>query len=147
MKSAKNSTNSKNQRVAEFALTASQDVGQIRVRITPCICRLFSQHFCISKRERGASADAARHCAHELRPHGCQTDQQEPQNCREGPCTAFRSRARLYMDAVSMANPRRRDVMGKENNSTSCEPSEVRCAFVFFFFSPSRGQIFGLSAL
>ena len=29
---------------------------------------------------------------------------------------------------------------------TSYEPSEVRCAFVFFFFSPSRGQIFGLSA-
>ena len=63
-----------------------------------------------------------------------------------GLCTTLRSRARLYMDAVSMAKPRRRDVMGKENNSTSYEPSEVRCAFVFFFFSPSRGQIFGLSA-
>jgi len=50
------------------------------------------------------------------------------------------------MDAVSMAKPRRRDVMGKENNSTSYEPSEVRSAFMFFFFSPSRGQIFGLSA-
>ena len=37
------------------------------------------------------------------------------------------------------------DIMGKENNSTSYEPSEVLCAFVFFFFSPSRGQIFGLS--
>ena len=93
--------------------------------VTPCIC-LFSQHFCISKRERGASADAARHCAHELRPHGCQTDKQEPQKCREGPCTTFRSRARLYMDAVSMAKPRRRDVMGKENNSTSYEPCDAR---------------------
>ena len=97
-------------------------------------------------RERGASAASARHCAHELRPHGCQIDKQAPQKCREGPCTTFRSRTRLYMDAVGMAKPRRRDVMGKENNSTSYEPSEVRCAFVFFFFSPSRGQIFGLSA-
>ena len=73
------------------------------------------------------------------------TGKQAPQKCREGPCTAFQSKARLYMDAVSMAKPRRRDVMGKENNSTSYEPSEVLCAFVFFFFSPSRGQIFGLS--
>ena len=38
------------------------------------------------------------------------------------------------------------DVMGKENNSTSYEPSKVLCAFAFFFFSPSRGQIFGISA-
>ena len=68
------------------------------------------------------------------------------QKCREGPCTTFRSRTRLYMEAVGMAKPRRRDVMGKENDSTSYERSEVRCAFVFFFFSPSRGQIFGLSA-
>ena len=134
----------KTQRVSELCSQSFSEYRPIRVRITPCI--LFSQHFCISKRERGASADAARHCAHEMRPHGCQTDQQAPQKSREGPCTTFRSRARLYMDAVSMANPRRRDVMGKENNSTSCEPSEVRCAFVFFFFSPSRGQIFGLSA-
>ena len=126
-------------------LRASQNFWPIRVRITPCIC-LFSQHFFTSKRERGSSTATARHCAHELRPHGCQTDKQAPQKCREGPCTAFQSRARLYMDAVSMAKPRRRDVMGKENNSTSYEPSEVRCAFVFFFLSPSRGQIFGLSA-
>ena len=74
------------------------------------------------------------------------TGKQAPQKCQEGPYTAFQSKARLYTDAVSMAKPRRRDVMGKENNSTSYEPSEVRCAFVFFFFSPSRGQIFGLSA-
>ena len=117
----------------------------IRVRITPCIC-LFSQHFCISKRERGASADAARHCALELRPHGCQTDKQASQKFREGSCPTFQSRARLYIDAVCMAKPRRRDVTGKENNWTSYEPSEVRCALVFFFCSPSRGQISGLSA-
>ena len=122
------STKIASQRVSEqikLALRASQNFWPIRVRITPCIC-LFSQHFCISNRERGASADAARHCAHELRPHGCQTDKQAPQKCREGPCTAFRSRARLYMDAVSMAKPRRRDVMGKENNSTSYEPCDAR---------------------
>ena len=35
---------------------------------------------------------------------------------------------------------------GKEINSTSYEPSKVRRAFMFFFCSPSRGQIFGLSA-
>ena len=74
------------------------------------------------------------------------TGKRAPQKCREGPYTAFQSKARLYTDAVSMAKPRNRDVMGKENNSTSYEPSEVRCAFMFFFFSPSRGQIFGLSA-
>ena len=39
-----------------------------------------------------------------------------------------------------------RDVKGKEINLTSYEPSKVLCAFVYFFFSPSRGQIFGLSA-
>ena len=111
------------------------------MRITPCIC-LFSQHFFTSKRERGASTATARHCAHELRPHGCQTDKQAPRKCREGPCTMFQSRARLCMDAVSMAKPRRRDVMGKENNSTSYEPSEVRCAFVFFFCSRPRGDGF-----
>ena len=115
------------------------------MRITPCIC-LFSQHFFTSKRERGASTATARHCAHELRPHGCQTDKQAPRKCREGPCTMFQSRARLCMDAVSMAKPRGRDVMGKEINSTSYEPSKVLCAFVFFFCSPSRGQIFGMSA-
>ena len=86
--------------------------------VTPCIC-LFSQHFCISKRERGASADAARHCALELRPHGCQTDKQASQKFREGSCPTFQSRARLYIDAVCMAKPRRRDVTGKENNWTS----------------------------
>jgi len=49
------------------------------------------------------------------------------------------------MDAVSMAKPSRRDVTGKEIYSTSYEPLKMRRAFVFFFFSPSRGQIFGLS--
>ena len=57
----------------------------------------------------------------------------------------FQSRARLYTDAVSMAKPSRRDVTGKEIYSTSYEPSKVRCPFVFFFCSPSRGHIFGLS--
>ena len=71
------------------------------------------------------SAAAARHCAYELRPHGCQTDKQAPQKCREGPCTTFQSMARLYVDAVIMAKPRRRDVMGEENNSTNYEPSEM----------------------
>ena len=52
----------------------------------------------------------------------------------------------VSMDAVSMAKPSRRDVTGKEIYSTSYEPSKVRCAFVFFFCSPSRGHIFGLSA-
>ena len=50
------------------------------------------------------------------------------------------------MDAVSIAKPRGRDVMGKEINSTSYESLKVLCAFVFFFFAPSRGQIFGMSA-
>ena len=44
-----------------------------------------------------------------------------------------------------MAKPSRRDVTGKEIYSTSYEPLKMRRAFVFFFFSPSRGQIFGLS--
>ena len=91
-------------------------------------------------------AAATRHCAHVLRPRGCQTDKQAPQKCRESPCTTFQSRSRLYMDAVSMAKPSRRDVTGKEIYSTSYEPSKVRCALVFFFCSPSRGQIFGLPA-
>jgi hypothetical protein len=52
----------------------------------------------------------------------------------------------VSMDAVSMAKPSRRDVTGKEIYSTSYEPSKVRCAFVFFFCSPSRGQILGLAA-
>jgi len=132
------------QSFSEFlvALRASKNFWPFRVRITPCIC-LFSQHFFTSKREKGASAAAARHCAHELRPHGCQTDKQAPRKCREGPCTMFQSRARLFMDAVSMAKPRRRDVMGKENNSTSYEPSEVRCAFVFFFIRPRGARFSG----
>ena len=50
------------------------------------------------------------------------------------------------LDAVIMAKPRRRDVMGKEIYWTGYEPSKVRCAFVFLFCSPSRGQIFGQSA-
>mmetsp|Transcript_12045 Transcript_12045/g.46755 ORF Transcript_12045/g.46755 Transcript_12045/m.46755 type:complete len:96 (+) Transcript_12045:2630-2917(+) len=45
-----------------------------------------------------------------------------------------------------MAKPSRRVAMGKEIYSTSYEPSKVRCAFVFFFCSPSRGQIYGMSA-
>jgi len=65
--------------------------------------------------ERGASAAAARHSEHVLRPHGYQIDKQVPQKCREGPCTTFQSRARLYMGAVSMAKPRRRDVMAKKS--------------------------------
>ena len=68
------------------------------------------------------------------------------QKCRKCPCIPFQSRARLYMDAVSMAKPSRRDAKGKEIYSTSYEPSKVRCALVFFFCSPSRGQIFGLAA-
>ena len=128
--------------VSGFFLLRSQSFSEL---LAACIC-LFSQHFCTSKWERGASASAPRHCAHVLRPRGYQTDEQAPQNCRECLCSTFQSRARLYVDAVSMAKPSRRDVTGKEIYSTSYEPSKVRCAFVFFFCSPWRGHIFGMSA-
>jgi len=110
------------------------------------IYQSFSEFLANQKRERGelvtrrgtlppASAYEARV---KLYPTWC--------DVRAAPTYPANDLSRLYMDAVSMAKPRRRDVMAKENNSTSYEPSKVRCAFVFFFFSPSRGQIFGLSA-
>ena len=48
--------------------------------------------------------------------------------CREGPSTTFQSRARLYMDAISMAKPRRRDVKGREIYSTvmNCQKCVAR---------------------
>ena len=84
-------------------------------RVSELCSQSFSEILANQSRERGASAVAARHCAHELRPHGCQIDKQAPQKCREGPCTTFQSMARLYVDAVIMAKPRRRDVMAKKS--------------------------------
>jgi len=103
-------------------------------------------YICTPWTRRGASAAEARLCAHKLRPLGCQTNKQAPKKCRQCPCITFQSRSRLYIDAVSMAKPRSSVAMGKEIDSTSYEPSEVRCAFVFFLCLPSRGQNFGQSA-
>ena len=106
----------KTQRVFELCSRASQNICQSGCN---SVYMSFQSALLHIKRERGASADAARHCALELRPHGCQTDKQASQKFREGSCPTFQSRARLYIDAVCMAKPRRRDVTGKENNWTS----------------------------
>ena len=82
-------------------------------------------------------------CARMSCAHGCQTDKRRRKSVGRVH-TAFPSRARLYADALA-GEAAQADVMGKGNNSTSYEPSEVRCAFVFFL-SPSRNQAFGLSA-
>ena len=109
-------------------------------RLSVCPLQLSFQsvyHICTSWKKRGA-----RLRAHKLRPRGCRTDKQAPQKCRQCTCIAFQSRSRLYIDAVSMAKPRSSVAMGKEIDSTSYEPSNVRCAFVFFLCFALAGTEF-----
>ena len=78
-------------------------------------------------------------------PINCARVDVEPTNRRRrsvGNALALRFKA----DRDFTSKPRSSVAMGKEIDSTSYEPSNVRCAFVFFLCLPSRGQNFGQSA-